>query len=254
MKIEKINDNQFKCTLNKSDLATRKIKLSELAYGTDKAKELFSDMMQLAASEVGFVAEDIPLMIEAIPVSSECIILVVTKVDDPEELDTRFSQFSPYSEDFEYDDDLLPNVDTTDNVLDIFNASQNSSSNKEHEFTPLVDTIKGESNNADSNSDSVNKEIIQIFSFNNIDLVSDVGRLLSEKYDGENTLYKIPNDPLYYLVIHSSGLSLKTFNNICNMISEYATCVKTGTLDEAYYNEHGSILCSKKALQKLSTI
>lgn len=38
MKIEKINDNQIRCTLTSDDLASREIKLSELAYGTDKAK------------------------------------------------------------------------------------------------------------------------------------------------------------------------------------------------------------------------
>lgn len=32
MKIEKINENQIKCTLNKNDLASRQIKASELAY------------------------------------------------------------------------------------------------------------------------------------------------------------------------------------------------------------------------------
>ena len=46
MKIEKINENQIKCTLNKSDLASRHIKISELAYGSEKAKDLFRDMMQ----------------------------------------------------------------------------------------------------------------------------------------------------------------------------------------------------------------
>ena len=49
MKIEKINDNQIRCTLTKEDLATREIKISELAYGTDKAKSLFRDMMQQAS-------------------------------------------------------------------------------------------------------------------------------------------------------------------------------------------------------------
>ena len=33
-------------------------------------------------------------MIEAIPMSNDSIQLVITKVDDPEELDTRFSRFS----------------------------------------------------------------------------------------------------------------------------------------------------------------
>ena len=95
MKIEKVNDHQIRCTLTREDLANRELKISELAYGTDKAKDLFRDMMQQAAYEFGFEAEDIPLMIEAVPLNSECIVLIVTKVEDPEELDTRFARFSP---------------------------------------------------------------------------------------------------------------------------------------------------------------
>ena len=36
MKIEKMNDHQIRCTLTSEDLATRNIKLSELAYGSEK--------------------------------------------------------------------------------------------------------------------------------------------------------------------------------------------------------------------------
>ena len=75
MKIEKINDNQIRCTLTRTDLAERQLQLSELAYGTEKARSLFHDMMQQAAYEFGFEAEDIPLMIEAIPASSDSIVL-----------------------------------------------------------------------------------------------------------------------------------------------------------------------------------
>ena len=100
MKIEKLNENQIRCTLTHADLAARHLKLSELAYGTENAKSLFRDMMQQASYEFGFEADDIPLMIEAIPVSSDTIILLITKVEYPEELDTRFSKFS----DADYDD------------------------------------------------------------------------------------------------------------------------------------------------------
>ena len=72
MKIEKVNDHQIRCTLTKADLADRELKISELAYGTEKAKNLFRDMMQQASYEFGFDADDIPLMIEAIPLNSEC--------------------------------------------------------------------------------------------------------------------------------------------------------------------------------------
>ena len=98
MKIERISDNQIRCTLTSLDLSSREINLAELAYGSEKARNLFREMIQQAAQEVGFEAEDIPLMVEAIPLSSESIMLIVTKVEDPEELDTRFSKFSPFAE------------------------------------------------------------------------------------------------------------------------------------------------------------
>lgn len=83
MKIEKINDNQIRCTLTREDLENHQIRISELAYGTEKAKKLFRDMMQQAQIQFGFEADNIPLMIEAIPVSTESIILIITKVEDP---------------------------------------------------------------------------------------------------------------------------------------------------------------------------
>ena len=101
MKIERINDNQIRCTLSNFDLSVRNLNLSELAYGSEKARNLFREMIQRASSEVGFEAEDIPLMVEAIPLANESVMLIITKIDDPEELDTRFSKFSQVEEDDE---------------------------------------------------------------------------------------------------------------------------------------------------------
>ena len=99
MKIEKLNENQIRCTLTHADLAARHLKLSELAYGTEKAKSLFRDMMQQASFDFGVgEADDIPLMVEAIPASADTIVLIITKVEDPEELDTRFSRFTTPAE------------------------------------------------------------------------------------------------------------------------------------------------------------
>ena len=36
MKIEKINENQIRCTLTRADLEDRHLKISELAYGTER--------------------------------------------------------------------------------------------------------------------------------------------------------------------------------------------------------------------------
>ena len=74
LKIEKLNDYQIRCTLTKADLAARQLQLSELAYGTEKAKQLFRDMMQMASLKLGFEAENIPLMIEAVPINGDSIV------------------------------------------------------------------------------------------------------------------------------------------------------------------------------------
>ena len=87
MKLEKISDNQIRCTLTKEDLESRHIRISELAYGSDKARALFQDMMKQARARFGFNADNIPLMIEAIPVREDSITLIITKVEDPEDLD-----------------------------------------------------------------------------------------------------------------------------------------------------------------------
>lgn len=120
MKIEKINENKIRCILTRDDLEVRHIKISEIAYGSEKARSLFRDMMEQASHQFGFEADNIPLMIEAIPMPNECIILDITKVADPEELDTRFSRFSQGSGDQSEDSprEFLP--DGADEVLDLF--------------------------------------------------------------------------------------------------------------------------------------
>jgi adapter protein MecA 1/2 len=150
MKIERINDNQIRCTLNKSDLASRHLKISELAYGSEKARELFRDMMKQANSEFGFESEDLPLMIEAIPVSSECIVLIITKVENPEELDTRFSRFSDADEednDFNDDDDF-DDFDDEDNDDGVVTLSEE------------LDSVE----NLDSEMGEINSDLMNIFS------------------------------------------------------------------------------------------
>ena len=82
-----------------------------------KSKKLFRDMMEQAQLEFGFEADNIPLMIEAIPVTTDSIILIITKVEDPEELDTRFSKFTPFKDQGQGDPVSL---DGADNIIDLF--------------------------------------------------------------------------------------------------------------------------------------
>ena len=122
MKIEKVNENQIRCTLSKEDLEDRQIKLSELAYGSEKAKVLFRDMIQQANHEFGFETEDAPIMVEAIPLPGDHIILQITKVEYPKEQDDQFEEFKELEEDDEEvtNNEAAEEVDASTGLVKMF--------------------------------------------------------------------------------------------------------------------------------------
>ena len=194
MKIEKVNDNQIRCTLTREDLVERQIKLSELAYGTEKAKMLFRDMMQQAAYEFGFEADDIPLMIEAIPLSADTIILVITKVEYPEELDTRFSKFSdPDPEDL-YDDAIVggnaPISEGADDILGLFKKQQElRNAAKTQQNSNFVPSDGGQKEKEDPVKVLV--DITKLFMFQNLTELSKLAAVLGGFYKGKNDLLRM---------------------------------------------------------------
>lgn len=280
MKIERLNENQIRCTLNKSDLASRQLKINELAYGSDKAKELFRDMMQQASYELGFEAEDTPLMIEAIPVSSECIVLIVTKVDNPEELDTRFSRFSPSDSDddnFDFDDietiegndysDFsLPTANEEldecaatdeeglpeDELMNIFNRVKEyfnkDSDNKASQSSPSQPSGKGTTDRPE-HRESAN--ISRVFSFSSLDDITNAACIIDTFYKDSNSVYKNPSDRRYYLCISKTKCNSKDFNKVCNILSEYGQ--KESVFDNhiGFFAEHCECIIAEHALHIL---
>lgn len=263
MKIEKVNDHQIRCTLTREDLADRELKLSELAYGTEKAKDLFRDMMQQASFEFGFEAEDIPLMIEAIPLNSECIVLIITKVEDPDELDTHFSKFAPsvHSDDNTLDDVLDTISDGADAVLDLFKKIQNgrtsnSTENADTSDESSTEEVKRSFKNAlqkKLSDTTVPTELTKIFSFRTLREAAAVSHVLSGFYTGSNSLYK-QTDGSFLLVVSKSSHTPVEFNKVCNILSEYGACLKSVPASEAYLEEHFEPIIKNTALQSLSCI
>ena len=254
MKIEKINDHQIRCTLTSEDLATRNIKLSELAYGSEKAKALFRDMMQQAAIDFGFEAEDIPIMVEAIPLSSEKIVLIISKVESPDELDTRFSNFTQTDDSDEDDESLSFGSNSSDDseiepdetamqLLDLFQRLKQEQA-KEKEAAP----------SPKKESTALPTDMVRLFTFHDLDAAILAAGTLQGFYQGKNTLYKDPQEGSYYLILHQSQHSVSEFNQVNHLISSYLQPKKYTTGTQAYYEEHFRKIISGNALQQLSEI
>lgn len=251
MKIEKINENQIRCTLTRDDLADRELKLSELAYGTEKAKLLFRDMMQMAASECGFDAEDTPLMIEAIPASADSIVLIITKVEDPEELDTRFSRFapSPSGNTNSRMQNVLEKLEGAEEFLDLLDKVKQAVA--EH---PEIDSPDKDGYKEEEDTPAEKKPGVRLFSFSTLDSVINAAHLLEHIYNGANTLYKDTKEDIFLLVLAQSEHSVNDYNRICNMLSEYGSLEKAGAPTLAYLDEHCETVIANNAVQQLAVI
>lgn len=264
MKIEKINENQIRCTLTKADLEDRQIRLSELAYGTEKAKSLFRDMMQQANIEFGFEADNIPLMIEAIPISMDSIVLIITKVEDPDELDTRFSKFTPFSSSGNDTLSAPPSIEGADDILDLFQKvydARNKAAAKKKSSKPQP--ASSEANTASASSakpetsekdTEIKLDLIRNFTFRTLDDVILASKALNHFFTGKNSLYKDDFAEEYSLVLHQSGSSPSDFNKVCNMLSEYGSGKPFSLAGEAHLIEHADCILSGHALEQLADL
>ncbi len=274
LKIERLSENQIRCTLNKADLAEKELKISELAYGTAKAKALFKEMMQQASIELGFEVDDIPLMIEAIPVSPDCLILIVTKVEDPDELDTRFSRFSKINE-----DELADDEDSDENeyyINENTDESHQSFSGAEpiapetifDAIEGLVNTISGlAGGKSDAPAAAVSteatasehipakkSEIFRVFIFDSINTVVKASKQVAGFYFSSNTLYKNPANNRFYLLITRDNNSAPEFSRICSILGEYGDSIKTSYAMPYHFTEHYKVIVQEDAIQTLSAL
>lgn len=237
MKIEKIDDNSIKCTLSSLDLSSRNLNLRDMTYGSQAAKRLFNEMMQKAKEEVGFSIENTPLMIEAVPLQGGAVQLIISKVDDPEELDTRFSKFSAAGSG--------QNGWISELATQILEGAQGLMKQlKETEEEPGVAEEKKESGD----------EGIRLYRFRTLDRVIDAAKAVSYCDLGANSLYKAEDKKGYYLSLHSKGEDIDSLNRAANLLLEYGERVNGGSATEAYYKEHMEQLIQENALQKLKTV
>ncbi len=248
MKIERINDNQIRCTLTSFDLSVRNLNLVELAYGTEKARKLFREMIQKASNEVGFEADDIPLMVEAIPLTSESIMLVITKIEDPEELDTRFAKFSP------------PSDEDPESLLSQLAGQLLEGADDMDCLEPAAaDDVRGETENSKQADQTVKTDVnpingTRIFRFDNLDRICEAARAIGQIYAGTNSLYKKPDTRQYYLVLKRISCGDLEFSRGCNILAEYSMKLPNEYASEAYFMEHYEVMIKDKALQELQKI
>ncbi len=277
MKIERLNENQIRCTLDRADLNEHQVKLTELAYGSAKAQALFRDICQQASDTVGFEIGELPLMVEAIPVNTDCLVLIVTKVEDPEEFDTRFSNFTkPYLEEDDADDSDIEwdEADTAENQVnelpeevirqysifkDLLEAilktqSDGDSGKQSGDFQPLSEIAKRVGDAAGNKAKKKPVDSFTLFAFRSMEDVIQAANALAGRYQGKNILYKNPTEEGYFLLMHSLPHEAEEFKLMARSICEYGTNLHAAYTTQFHMQEHYPVILKDNALQTLASL
>ena len=224
MKIERISDTQVRCTLTSFDLSIRNVNLKELTYGSEKARNLFSEMMQRAMQEFGFETDGFPIMVEAIPMKDDSIELVITRVDEPDEVDTRFSRFAPAGK---------PGTDAMSCFAELAKLGQDPQNKLQS--PPEEGTMR-------------------TFVFDSLDAVIAAARATDNRFRGRNSLYKDEAGRKYCLALEDTGEDEVLYLSTCNVLSEYGKPVVQNCMGLSYMKEHYKTIIRENALDNLLNI
>ena len=258
MVFEKLNDNQIKCVLDKEDLFSRKINIKDLFYGSPETEQLFKEVVSKAQVNFDFNTQKFPISIDAIPLPNDTLVIIITIVEDPEEIDSRFSRFTP-DPNAASDKLFSSKADTSAGHEDIFSffsniANQISNSPKDSpEDSNLFDSVKNDFSSFDSTiAKDPDGTMTIIFKFENIDKIIELSNMLIKIYNDNNSLYKLGTS--YYLFVYNTEHNEETFFKICDLISEYGNPVINSPTTSEHILEHAELIIADTAIQELSQI
>lgn len=222
MKIEKISETQIKFLLTNEDLKERKIKVSELAQGSEKAQAFFRDIMTEAMLDCGFDASDTPLMIEAMPIAVDSVMIIVSKVGEDNDIDKKVS--------------LVPQS------LDKRKFKQQG--------IKIIENNSNFINESTSSKEDLDEENVYIYSFIKLDDIINLSERLYQVYKGKNVLYKY--EDRYFLLLQNNNISFSS--EVDHIISEYGQKHISTIISKYHLEEHAEPIIKENAIEVLSSL
>ena len=93
MRMERINEHQVRCVITLQDLEEHKLSTGDLKYGTKEIRALFNEVIGRAVEHYKFNEDHLPVMVEAIPIKDGELLVILSAVENIEELDPHFAHF-----------------------------------------------------------------------------------------------------------------------------------------------------------------
>jgi adapter protein MecA 1/2 len=180
-------------------------------------------MMTRAYEDFGFETENIPLMIEAVPISTDSIMIVVTKVEDPAQIDEK---------------------------LDSIGERPTHRTFKEPEEDRLTDLKLMGRDTKERTKNTRKQAQVLMYEFKTFDEVTRAAHAIESIYIGDNSLYKYDNR--YFLVLNKNQRAKVKPEAVVGIMEEFGKSYRATTLSEMFLKEHGKCLIQAHAIDVLA--
>lgn len=222
MKLERINDNQIRITLDPHDFDDFDVSVVDLLTDREgKAKEFIETLMGMAKDDLNFEAEGSPIMVEVTQTGKDAIVLMVTKVDK----DTK----------------LRPGISNAPEVA----VGEQAEAEDSKDEIPLPNIPIPAAENEKTITPSFG-----VCRFNDLDDVIRVAKMAENYYDSDNSLYK--DGDSYYLMYTRSRNTEDEFRMLSSQAREFGDPTVFHYASRYYLEEHYSLIIPNEALQLLA--
>lgn len=260
MQIEVIGNLRIKCTLTSEYLKSRWVDIDDLAYGTEAMTALFRDIIEETKEKFGidFTArENHPVMIEAVPMGEGTLQVFISRAEDAEEIDTRFSRFTPRNQ----NEGITPTGDFDDDDDDFGDEFEPDEDFEPRRKLPPGKPVprKAVSEFGTPFFEILDKEKERIRETGCLvtvafDRLPDLMDLASrgKGFDGESSVYKNRQNGKYLLVIPAEGEDYAKVMNFAELSTEFGAVRIVPRSGASFLDKSYDILIAQDALRKLA--
>lgn len=251
MIIKRNSENQISCTITANELSERQLSVGSISYGSKHAKELIKEIMQIAKKEIGFVSDNLPLVVEIVPTENDGLTFIITKAEYPEELDARFSRFTPADEN-EYPPVDASEMDFEDATTSIFKHLESLANEMEEESDDETEVEVDTSSKAGKASPKAPPYMI--YSFDSMEDLISLAKLLSSELPLPSSVYRTGQGNTIHLLVSPGESNAEKFKSICEVISEYSSKDRRLKGSDLLLKEHYKPVIQNDALEVLSKL
>jgi len=241
MKFTRIDENTIRAIVTEEDMQEHGIKMEDFFKDQNKVQDFLRSIVEKAGEEIGYEAKHGIMSMQVTPLSRGAICITFSD-NDENGIESMLRHIKDAIDGIEEMD--IPEPIPDDFLMDqLLNTPVKKEKRKEKE----------ETDSKTKNSD-VSKQMIRVFRFSSLSQVETFCEAVPFDKAVKSDLIKDEKEGGYYLILEKSRLSVKNFNAICEMATEFSKYISDRPARAAHLKEHGTKIIEKKAVAVLKKL